>query len=199
MMGAASRRHLNRVAITGRRLSSDVGDSASSWYKRHGARLGDGKVERIPVNDGTEYVDEEVLGRPRVEFCARALQQTKARGITKREVVAAIKFPDVVGLNAPRGRDRVRKIKKPNKAIDVVFQLRVDTILVITAFPKEFSRRRMGWRTNSDSTSPSTKQPAKRWPCSSRSAKEKRRRYENSPTAMPLRTILAAAHSWESN
>jgi len=143
MMGAASRRHLNRVAITGRRLSSDVGDGDSSWYKCHGARPGDGKVEWIPVNDGTEYVDEEVLGRPRVEFCAHALQQMKARGITKREVVAAIKFPDVVGLNAPRGRDRVRKFKKPNKAIDVVFQLRADTILVITAFPKEFSRRRM--------------------------------------------------------
>ncbi len=90
----------------------------------------------------TEHVKHSLLGRELVEFCPHALKQMKVRGINKKEVIGAVEHPDKVGLNCPADRERVRRFKKKTKAIDVVYKLKKDRVLIITALFKTFPARR---------------------------------------------------------
>ena len=92
---------------------------------------GDGESRVIVV--------EELLGKVLVEFPFHAQEQMKMRGITEREVLATIRSPSETGLLTQERRERVRKYKKPfppTKAIDVVYEVHPDRILVVTAFKK---------------------------------------------------------------
>jgi hypothetical protein len=84
---------------------------------------------------------DELLGKTQVEFIFHALEQMRTRKITEAEVLAAIRSPAETGLPTQMGRERVRKFKKPTKAIDVVYEVLEDRIRVITAFPKRFKRK----------------------------------------------------------
>ncbi len=86
-------------------------------------------------------LEEELLGKTKVEIIAHALDQMKIRGVSEAEVLAVIRHPAETGLTAPAGRERVRKFKKPTKAIDVVYEVLEDRIRVITTFPKRFPRQ----------------------------------------------------------
>ena len=86
-------------------------------------------------------LDPPILGRNKLEFCFHALEQMKIRGISEMDVLAVIRFPDTVGLPTQPHREHVRRFKKrPTKALDVVYELRHDRILVVTAYPKTFPR-----------------------------------------------------------
>ncbi|MBI1903890.1 MAG: DUF4258 domain-containing protein [Planctomycetia bacterium] len=91
---------------------------------------GEAKLVQVP----------ELLGKTIVEFCFHALEQMQIRGISERDVLATIRHPDEIGLPTQPNRERVRKFKKPTKAIDVVYEERDDRIVVVTAFPKKFPR-----------------------------------------------------------
>ena len=84
---------------------------------------------------------DELLGKTQVEFIFHALDQMRIRKISEAEVLAVIRSPAVIGLPTQRGRERVRKFKKPTKAIDVVYEVLEDRIRVITVFPKGFQRK----------------------------------------------------------
>jgi hypothetical protein len=90
-----------------------------------------GKSKHIEVVD--------LLGKSKVEFCYHALEQMKIRGISERQVLAAIRYPDETGLPTQPHRERVRKFKNPKRAIDVVYEVWPDRIVVVTTFPKKFS------------------------------------------------------------
>ena len=85
-------------------------------------------------------VDPALLGKSKVEFPYHCLEQMKTRQITEREVLAAVRYPDETGLPTQENRERVRKFKKPTKAIDVVYEVWPDRVVVVTAFPKKFPK-----------------------------------------------------------
>lgn len=84
---------------------------------------------------------DELLGKTQVEFIFHAIEQMRIRGISEKEVLAVIRDPTEIGLATQAGRERVRKFKKPTKAIDVVYEVLDDRIRVITTFPKRFQRQ----------------------------------------------------------
>ena len=107
-------------------------------------RSTDTKTMDLTASDGGAKVvilDPPILGRDRLEFCFHALEQMKIRRISEQDVLAVIRLPDTVGLPTQPRRERVRRFKKrPTKAIEVVYELRQDRIIVVTAFPKTFPR-----------------------------------------------------------
>lgn len=84
---------------------------------------------------------DDLLGKTQVEFIYHSLEQLKIRGVSEKDVVSVIRSPTETGLPTQPGRERVRKFKKPTKAIDVVYEILDDRIRVITAFIKRFPRQ----------------------------------------------------------
>ena len=97
-------------------------------------RTGDGEIVKVAV-----------LGRNKVEFCCHALDQMVIRGISKEDVIKTLQHPTKVGLkvNPPLPfRRHVRRDFNANKTIDVVYEERLDCIVVVTAFPKLYTGKR---------------------------------------------------------
>jgi hypothetical protein len=84
---------------------------------------------------------DDLLGKAQIEFIFHALEQMRIRTISEQEVIAVIRNPTETGLATQAGRERVRKFKKPTKAIDVVYEVLEDRVRVITVFPKRFKRK----------------------------------------------------------
>lgn len=98
----------------------------------------------MEVDEDPIFVDvsaDPILGRDLVEISGHAVKQMRIRGITQREVLATVRRPDETGLPTQENRERVRKFKKPTKAIDVVYEMNEDRMVIVTTFPKKFSRR----------------------------------------------------------
>src|SRR5687767_15317973 len=90
----------------------------------------------------SESMEVEVLGKSTVEFCGHALTQMELRGITKDEVLWALRGPTETGLPTDMFHFRIRRQINPKKALDVVYEERKDKILIVTAFKKEFGKRK---------------------------------------------------------
>jgi Domain of unknown function (DUF4258) len=84
---------------------------------------------------------DDLLGKSQVEFIYHALDQMRIRRISEAQVLAVIRHPTETGLPTQERRERVRKLKTPTRAIDVVYELLEDRIRVITVFPKRLRRR----------------------------------------------------------
>ena len=97
--------------------------------------------QRLPDEPSTIVEVDDLLGKSKVEFIFHAVDQMRIRKISVLEVLAVIRTPAVTGLPTQPGRERVRKFKKPTKAIDVVYEVLEDRIRVITVFPKRFRRK----------------------------------------------------------
>lgn len=93
-----------------------------------------------------KQVRVSVLGRNMLEFTHHALVQMKIRRIGEDEVIDTIRDPEVIDLPARQGRERVRRWRNRSTAIDVVYEMRRDSIRVITAIkvnkPNPERRRR---------------------------------------------------------
>ncbi len=97
-------------------------------------KKGDGKIVRASV-----------LGRNKVEFCMHALDQMEIRDISEQEVIRTIQQPTRSGLkvNPPLPfRRHVRRDISPTKSIDVIYEELLDRIVVITAYPKLWQKKK---------------------------------------------------------
>jgi hypothetical protein len=75
----------------------------------------------------------KLKGKGLVEICSHALNRMKERGISIDEVIRAIRKPTRTGLPTAAPRHRVRKHRSPTEAIDVVYEIEDDRIIVVTA------------------------------------------------------------------
>lgn len=80
-----------------------------------------------------KVIDVKLLGFKKLAFTHHALSQMKIRRIREDEVIDAIRSPEEVGLNTHPGRERVRKWRNSKTAIDVVYEIKSNSIRVITA------------------------------------------------------------------
>lgn len=107
--------------------------------------MADKKNERIIRNpirfeghsNGRE-VSYSVLGVSIVEFSPHADDQMKKRGITETEVLRAIKSPQETGLPTQIMRNRVRRYRGSKFAVDVVYEMRPDRVIIITTILVKF-------------------------------------------------------------
>ena len=101
----------------------------------------DGEQARVPVTITPSRIQSqiELLDRPaagffKIEFTGNALYYMKRRGISKHDVLTAIRAPDEEGLPTEEDRKRVRRNQNQREAIDVVYDTLEDRVRVITAF-----------------------------------------------------------------
>ena len=94
------------------------------------------KVEPSP-NDSSGakgvIVPISINGKNKLEWTGHALAQMKLRGITQAEVLKIIESPSETGLPTQIMRHRVRRYRSLKKAVDVVYEIWGDKIVVITA------------------------------------------------------------------
>jgi hypothetical protein len=80
-----------------------------------------------------KLVRVKLKGKPLLEICSHALERMKERGISVDEVIHAIRKPTRTGLPTPPPRRRVRKHRTRSEAVDVVYEVETDRIIVVTA------------------------------------------------------------------
>ncbi len=78
-------------------------------------------------------IQANVRGKNEVAFDAHTVQRMKERSITEAQVLATLQNPDLSGLRADPGRQRVRRHYGRHHSIDVVFEEEPTRIVVITA------------------------------------------------------------------
>ena len=78
-------------------------------------------------------VNPPIQGRSKIEFTVHADIQMRARGINDAEVIKILRNPQVTGLPTRILRNRVRRFRGSKVAVDVVYELGVDRLLIITA------------------------------------------------------------------
>ena len=93
-------------------------------------------------------IKKAMLGKDQVEISSHTLDRMKQRRITENQVLEALRNPSETGLNTSAGRHRVRRRLHHGRAIDVVYEIEPDRILVVTAM-----------RTTTATRSPTTKRP----------------------------------------
>lgn len=98
-------------------MSSDSGESDRSKRK---------------VREG-EWVYRSVRGKGKIYFIRHVLDRMKQRGISRNEVLTAIKEPTETGLPTAEGRTRVRWYRSHRTAIDVVYEEHDTFFRIITA------------------------------------------------------------------
>jgi len=87
-------------------------------------------------------VDPPLLGKSKVLFTAHARLQMEIRGISARQVLQVIGSPHEYH-DADMGRVRARRIRSGgSSAIDVVYELDLEQIVVVTAIAKHWKKRR---------------------------------------------------------
>ncbi len=79
-----------------------------------------------------KVVQTQVLGKGEVAFDEHALERMAERGITEAQVLATLKNPDMTGLRADPGRQRVRRHYGSHTSVDVVYEEEPNRILVVT-------------------------------------------------------------------
>ena len=67
-----------------------------------------------------KVIQAKIAGHTQVVFCRHALDRMAQRGVTEKEVLAAIRKPTKTGLPSQPGRQRVRKNRNSTEAVDVV-------------------------------------------------------------------------------
>lgn len=81
-----------------------------------------------------------ILGKTQVLLTAHALRQMKLRGITTRQALQVIRSPHEYH-DADMGRTRARRIRAGGRsAIDVVYEIDSDMLIVVTAIKKLWTR-----------------------------------------------------------
>lgn len=80
-------------------------------------------------------VQESVLGCTSVAFDSHAIRSMNSRGITEDETIEVLKNPDQTGLPTQPNRHRYRK-RIGTRTIDVVFELDVTQVVVVTTFSR---------------------------------------------------------------
>lgn len=73
-----------------------------------------------------------LLGKAEVAFDEHAVKRMQERGVTEGQVLAALQNPDLTGLRADPGRQRVRRHYGLHTAVDVVYEEEPGRIVVIT-------------------------------------------------------------------
>ena len=91
-----------------------------------------------PLFFGGRLVEFHVLGVDLVEFSIHADKQMKSRGITEAEALRVLKSPQETGLPTQIMRHRVRRYRSRKIAVDVVYEMYPDRVIVVTAILKEF-------------------------------------------------------------
>jgi uncharacterized protein DUF4258 len=71
------------------------------------------------------------LGRDAVAFDEHAIKRMKERSVTEAQVVATLQKPDMTGLRADPGRQRVRRHYGRHHSVDVVYEQEPSQIVVI--------------------------------------------------------------------
>lgn len=77
-------------------------------------------------------LNERLLGYEKVELTQHALSRMRERGISREDAFQTIRKPDRAGLPTAPGRQRVRWNKSINYSIDVVFELCLEWVRIIT-------------------------------------------------------------------
>jgi hypothetical protein len=77
-------------------------------------------------------VTANVLGKPEVAFDEHAVKRMAERAVSEAQVMETLQSPDVTGLRADPGRQRVRRNYGLHSAVDVVFEEEPFRIVVIT-------------------------------------------------------------------
>jgi hypothetical protein len=102
------------------------------------------------VPDPAFSVAREILGRSRVDFTVHAAERMRNRRVTPEQVIEAIVSPDVTGLPADQqggpgspDRYRVRKLLGGDSALDVVYEIWTEAVVVVSTYPR---KRRLGGR-----------------------------------------------------
>jgi hypothetical protein len=80
-----------------------------------------------------KLIHVKLKGKLLLEICSHALERMKERGISVDEVIRAIRKPTRTGLPTPPPRRRVRKQRSRSEAVDVVYEMETDRIIVVTA------------------------------------------------------------------
>jgi hypothetical protein len=87
-------------------------------------------------------VKPPLLGKSKVLWTSHALRQMNIRDITKLQAINVIRNPHEF-LDADMGRVRARRIRAGGlTAIDVVYELDLDQVVVITAIVKQLQRKK---------------------------------------------------------
>jgi hypothetical protein len=89
---------------------------------------------------GIEY-KKQVLGFPTIYFNQHALERMRERGITLDEVFRAIENPDITGLKTQPGRIRSLWKKSNDVAIEVVYEVQVSRVRVVTTWKSDPRRK----------------------------------------------------------
>lgn len=80
-------------------------------------------------------IQESVLGCSSVAFDSHALRSMRTRSISEDEVIEVLRNPDQTGLPTQVTRLRYRKVID-SRTIDVVFELDVTQVVVITTISR---------------------------------------------------------------
>ncbi|MFM9962055.1 MAG: DUF4258 domain-containing protein [Planctomycetaceae bacterium] len=78
-------------------------------------------------------IHDQIGRHKRVVLSSHARERMYERGISEQDVLKALKNPTQTGLLTVENRTRVRKNRKSNTPIDVVFTSDGEAITVITA------------------------------------------------------------------
>jgi hypothetical protein len=100
------------------------------------------RPQGAPKARAGKLIRVRLKGKAILEIPSHALDRMKQRGISVDEVIRAIRKPSRSGLPTEPPRRRVRKHRSPSEAIDVVYELDADRIIVVTAFPVPVSKNR---------------------------------------------------------
>jgi len=94
-----------------------------------------------PTIAGGRGVKCEILGVSVVEFTVHADVRMKERGITEYEVLKTMRSPQETGLPTQPHRNRVRRYRNSKMAVDVVYEMRPDRVVVITVILVQTAKR----------------------------------------------------------
>lgn len=87
-------------------------------------------------------VEFSILGCTKVRFTGHLLTRMRQRNIKEGQVLEAIRNPDATGLPTDPGRSRVQKYFPNRRALDVVYEVWDDMLVVVTAFFKVRGRKK---------------------------------------------------------
>jgi hypothetical protein len=99
-----------------------------------------GEISSSEINVPGDVVHKSALGFDQIEFSFHARQRMRQRQVTEEFVINTIKKPDMTGLKTQMFRNRVRKWKGTKLAVDVVYTMTTDRIIVITVITQAISR-----------------------------------------------------------
>lgn len=88
-------------------------------------------VSRNGVN---HPLDEPIMGCDHLEFCPHALDRMIQRGITRDDIIQALKKPSKRNLRSDPPKKRISWRKPDGTELNVVFVLKPKKLVVVTAY-----------------------------------------------------------------